>query len=70
MMTLRQRILLHYSVTLSLSLVIVGFWRWFEFNEQRNEAIHGGADAALKHDPLAETFEILLYGGLPAILFL
>ena len=68
MMTLRQRILLHYSVTLSLSLVIVGFWSWFEFNEQRDEAIHGGADAALKHDPLAETFEILLYGGLPAIL--
>lgn len=67
-MTLRRRILLYYSVTLSLSLVIVGFWSWFEFNEQRNEALQGGAEAALKHNPLEETFEIILYGGLPAIL--
>ena len=67
-MTLRRRILLYYSVTLSFSLVIVGFWRWFEFTEQRNEALRGGAEAALKHDPLFETFEIILYGGLPAIL--
>lgn len=67
-MTLRRRILLYYSVTLSLSLVIVGFWSWFEFNEQRDEALLGGAEAALKHDPLEETFEIILYGGLPAIL--
>lgn len=34
-MTLRRRILLNYSITLSLSLVIVGFWSWLEFNEQR-----------------------------------
>ncbi|MBL9177807.1 MAG: HAMP domain-containing histidine kinase [Verrucomicrobiaceae bacterium] len=67
-MTLRRRILWYYSFTLSLSLVIVGFWSWFEFNEQREEALHGGAEAALKHDPLEETFEIILYGGLPAIL--
>lgn len=67
-MTLRRRILLYYSATLSLSLVIVGFWSWFEFNEQRNEALQGGVEAALKHDPLEETFEIILYGGLPAIL--
>lgn len=67
-MTLRQRILLYYSITLSLSLVIVGYWSWFEFNEQRDEALRGGAEAALKHDPLEETFEIILYGGLPAIL--
>lgn len=67
-MTLRRRILLYYSVTLSLSLVIVGFWSWFEFKEQREEALHGGAEAALKHDPLEEAFEIILYGGLPAIL--
>lgn len=67
-MTLRRRILLYYSATLSLSLLIVGFWSWFEFTEQRNEALRGGAEAALKHDPLFETFEIILYGGLPAIL--
>lgn len=67
-MTLRRRILFYYSFTLSLSLVIVGFWSWFEFNEQRDEALRGGAEAALKHDPLEETFEIILYGGLPAIL--
>ncbi len=67
-MTLRRRILLFYSITLSLSLVIVGFWSWFEFHEQRNVALHGGVEAALKHDPLLETFEIILFGGLPAIL--
>lgn len=67
-MTLRRRILLYYSITLSLSLVIVGFWSWFEFTEQRNEALRGGAAAALKHDPFFETFEIIVYGGLPAIL--
>lgn len=67
-MTLRRRILFYYSITLSLSLVIVGFWSWFEFTEQRNVALHGGVEAALKHDPLFETMEIILYGGLPAIL--
>ncbi len=67
-MTLRRRILLYYSITLSLSLVIVGFWSWFEFHEQRNVALHGGVEAAMKHDPLLETFEIILFGGLPAIL--
>ena len=67
-MTLRRRILLFYSITLSLSLVIVGFLSWFEFNEQRNVALHGGVEAALKHDPLVETAEIILLGGLPAIL--
>lgn len=67
-MTLRRRILFYYSATLSLSLVIVGFWSWFEFTEQRNVAMHGGTEAALKLDPLFETFEIIVYGGLPAIL--
>jgi len=67
-MTLRRRILIYYAASLSLSLLIVGFWSWFEFTEQRNEALRGGAEAALKHDPLFETFEIILYGGLPAIL--
>jgi len=67
-MTLRRRILLYYSITLSLSLVIVGYWSWFEFHEQRNVALHGGVEAALKHDPLLETAEIILFGGLPAIL--
>lgn len=67
-MTLRRRILLFYSITLSVSLVIVGYWSWFEFNEQRNVALHGGVEAALKHDPLLETLEIILFGGLPAIL--
>ncbi|MFN0076111.1 MAG: sensor histidine kinase [Prosthecobacter sp.] len=67
-MTLRHRILLYYSITLSLSLVIVGYWSWFEFHEQRNVALHGGVEAALKHDPLLETAEIILFGGLPAIL--
>jgi len=67
-MTLRHRILLYYSVTLAFSLVIVGYWSWFEFTEQRDEALSGGAEAVLKHDPLEESFEIILYGGVPAIL--
>jgi signal transduction histidine kinase len=67
-MTLRRRLLFYYSATLSLSLLIVGFWSWFEFTEQRNVAMHGGVQAALELDPFFETFEIILYGGLPAIL--
>ena len=67
-MTLRRRILFYYAVTLSLSLVIVGYWSWFEFNEQRNVVLHGGVEAALKESPLQESLEIILFGGLPAIL--
>lgn len=67
-MTLRRRILFYYAATLSVSLVIVAFWSWFEFNEQREEALRGGAEAARKHDPLVETVEIILFGGLPALL--
>lgn len=67
-MTLRRRILLYYAATLSVSLVIVAFWSWFEFTEQRDAALHGGVEAARKHDPLVETVEIILYGGVPAIL--
>lgn len=65
-MTLSRRILLVYSVTLSLSLLIVGFWSWFEFEEQRNIVLHHGAEAAWKESPVEEAFEIILFGGLPA----
>ncbi|MCF7787708.1 MAG: HAMP domain-containing protein [Prosthecobacter sp.] len=67
-MTLRRRILFYYAVTLSVSLVIVAFWSWFEFTEQRDAALRGGVEAARKHDPLVETVEIILFGGVPAIL--
>lgn len=67
-MTLRRRILLYYAATLSVSLIIVAFWSWFEFNEQRDAALRGGAEAAMKHNPLVETVEIILLGGLPALL--
>jgi len=67
-MTLRRRILSYYAVTLSLSLVIVGWWSWFEFDEQRNVILHGGVEAALKESPLQEALEIIVFGGLPAIL--
>lgn len=67
-MTLRRRILFYYAVTLSLSLVIVGWWSWFEFDEQRNVILHGGVEAALKESPLQEALEIIVFGGLPAIL--
>ncbi|MCP5557604.1 MAG: HAMP domain-containing histidine kinase [Verrucomicrobiaceae bacterium] len=67
-MTLRRRILLYYSVTLSLSLVIVGFWSWFEFEEQQQVIIEGGIMAALEESPVQEALEIIVLGGLPAIL--
>ncbi|WP_395737108.1 sensor histidine kinase [Prosthecobacter sp.] len=67
-MTLRRRILFYYAATLSVSLVIVAFWSWFEFTEQREVALRGGVEAASKHNPLLETFEIILFGGLPALL--
>ena len=67
-MTLRRRILLHYAATLSVSLIIVAFWSWFEFNEQQEVAQHGGVAATLRQSPLVETVEIILYGGLPALL--
>ncbi|WP_395743625.1 sensor histidine kinase [Prosthecobacter sp.] len=67
-MTLRRRILLHYAATLSVSLVIVAFWSWFEFTEQQEVARHDGLEASLRESPLKETFEIILFGGLPALL--
>jgi len=67
-MTLRRRILCHYTATLCVSLVIVAGWCWFEFNEQREIMLQGGVAAATKESPLVETIEIILFGGLPAIL--
>ncbi len=67
-MTLRRRILLYYSATLGLSLLIVGGWSWYEFEEQRDVVLRGGAEAAAKESPLVESLEIILLGGLPAVL--
>ena len=67
-MTLRRRIQLYYAATLSVSLIIVAFWSWFEFKEQQEVALHGGVAATLRQSPLVETVEIILLGGLPAIL--
>jgi signal transduction histidine kinase len=67
-MTLRRRILLYYAGTLSVSLVVVAFWSWFEFSEQREVALKGGAAATLQESPLREAVEIILFGGLPALL--
>ena len=67
-MTLRRRILLYYSITLGISLLIVGGMSWFEFEEQRHAVIHQGVASAWQESPLVETFEIVLFGGLPAVL--
>lgn len=67
-MTLRRRILLYYLFTLAISFVIIGCWSWFEFNEQQEVMRHDGVKAALKESPLWEAFEIILFGGLPALL--
>ena len=66
-MTLRRRILLYYSVTLAIALLVVGYWSWYEFVEQRDIALQGGAAAVRMESPLVETAEVLLWGGLPAI---
>tara|TARA_R110002049_G_scaffold224993_1_gene396823 strand:- start:122 stop:1195 length:1074 start_codon:yes stop_codon:yes gene_type:complete len=67
-MTLRQRILVVYSLTLLVALAMVGFWSWFEFEEQRQAVLRGGVGAMLHADPLEEALEILFYGGLPAVI--
>lgn len=65
-MTLRRRILLCYSVTLGLSLLIVGFWSWYEFQEQYDEVMQAGVEGVKDESPVRESFEIILFGGLPA----
>ncbi|MEZ5384514.1 MAG: ATP-binding protein [Prosthecobacter sp.] len=67
-MTLRRRILTLYLFTLSVSLVIIGFWSWFEFEEQQRVIVDDGVKAALKESPLREAMEIILIGGVPALL--
>lgn len=67
-MTLRRRILFYYAVALGFSLLIVWGLSWFEFSEQRRIVLSGGIEAALEESPLEEAFEIILYGGLPALL--
>ncbi len=67
-MTLRRRILLYYLFTLSISFVIIGFWSWFEFDEQQEVIRHDGVKAALRESPLQEALEVLLLGGVPALL--
>jgi signal transduction histidine kinase len=67
-MTLRRRILFYYSITLSVSLLIVGGLSWFEFEEQRHAVIHQGVASAWQESPLVESLEIVLFGGLPAVL--
>ncbi len=66
-MTLRRRILAYYALTLSVSLVIVAFSSWFEFNEQREIVLRGGIVAVMKESPVVESLEIVLLAGLPAI---
>jgi len=67
-MTLRRRILLCYSVTLGVALLIIGFWSWFEFEEQYNVVMRGGIEAVKKENPLVESLEIIFLGGLPSTL--
>lgn len=67
-MTLRRRILLCYSVTLGLSLIIIGFWSWFEFQEIHDAAMRGGVEGVKDASPLVESFEIIFFGGIPAAL--
>ncbi len=67
-MTLHSRILIFYTATLGVALVIITFWSWFEFHEQREIVLNEGVEAMKKESPLWETLEITLIGGLPALL--
>lgn len=67
-MTLHRRILTFYTVTLGVALLVITFWSWFEFEEQRNIVLQQGPDAVEKESPLVETLEIMAIGGLPALL--
>lgn len=67
-MTLHKRILTFYSGTLIFALIVIAFWSWFEFEEQRNILIQQGPEAAKSESPVVEALEILLVGGVPALL--
>lgn len=66
-MTLHRRILTFYTATLLAALVVITFWSWFEFDEQREIVLNGGIEAVEKESPLLETLEITLLGGVPAL---
>ncbi|TDU81233.1 signal transduction histidine kinase [Prosthecobacter fusiformis] len=65
-MTLRRSIFVSYFVTLGLSLLVIGFWSWFEFQEIRETFKNGGLSAVEDEGPVEESFEIVVFGGLPA----
>jgi signal transduction histidine kinase len=68
-MTLFRRILLFYVLTLSGSLVVVGFSSWMEFGHQLDRMREGGIGAITDDDgPLEQTLEIIFFAGLPAVL--
>lgn len=68
-MTLFRRILLFYILTLSGSLVVVGFWCYVEFGNQVDLMRKGGIEAITANEgPLEEAMEIVLFAGVPAIL--
>ncbi len=67
-MTLHRRILTFYTTTVLVALGVITFWNWFEFQEQREIMRRGGLMAAEKESPLVETLEVVIIGGLPALL--
>ena len=66
-MILRCRITAFHAGTLGVALLFVTAWSWFEFCEQRDVLLAGGAAAAPRVSPAREALEILLVGGLPAL---
>ena len=67
-MTLHRRILTFYTGTLLAAIAVICFWSWFEFQEQRQILLIKGVEGVRKESPLVETLEILLAGGVPALL--
>ncbi|MCX6857140.1 MAG: HAMP domain-containing sensor histidine kinase [Verrucomicrobia bacterium] len=67
-MTLRRRILLFYSFIFGVAFLVIGFWSWFEFDEQQRVIREGGVKAALKESPIQEALEIIFLGGVPALI--
>ena len=68
-MTLRRRILLFYFFALEISFLIIGCWSWFEFDEQQRLMQEEGLKTALIESPMHEALEVILLGGVLALIF-
>jgi signal transduction histidine kinase len=68
-MTLLQRIILFYTLTLLSALALIGFWSRVEFRNQLERIRENGVDSVMvENGPEEEAMEIVLYAGVPSVL--